>query len=79
MKRFRCLDVFTLMYLALLFELIIDVVNFLMLLAFLPEVEYLLKMALSPPKAWALQQCFLTSPVVADLPERLQYSQQNCT
>ena len=34
---------------------------------------------LSPPKAWALPQCFLTPPVVADLPERLQYSQQNCT
>ena len=28
----------------------------------------------SPPKVWALQQCFLTPPVVADLPERLQYS-----
>ena len=26
-----------------------------------------------------LQQCFLTPPVVADLPKRLQYSQQNCT
>ena len=32
-----------------------------------------IQMALSPPKAWALQQCFLTPPVVADLPERLQY------
>ena len=37
-----------------------------------------IQMALSPPKLWALQQCFLTPPVVADLPERLQYSQQNC-
>ena len=35
-------------------------------------------MALSPPKVWALQQCFLTPPVVDDLLERLQYSQQNC-
>ena len=38
-----------------------------------------IQMALSPPKAWALQQCFLTPPVVAGLPERLQYSQQNFT
>ena len=43
-----------------------------------PQRYIFIRMALSPPKVWALQQCFLTSPVVADLPERLQYSQQNC-
>ena len=37
-----------------------------------------IQMALSPLKAWALQQCFLTPPVVADSPERLRYPQQNC-
>ena len=41
-------------------------------------LKHLIQMALSPPKVLALQQCFLTPPVEADLPERLQYSQQNC-